>query len=239
MPTNPPSPTGNTVQSYPPCVEHGVWTPIPVKPPDNALEMKLKDVDPGEARAVKERGVMTFHAVGCSGDFEKHEPGLAVADAMAAQISKPGTGGGSAAAVGASFLFHLGDVVYKDEDPTDALGKDQATMYTTQFYGQFEKYGREIFAIAGNHDGKSSAHAEKSPIDHFLENFCDSKRRKSPDSKAVSSKRLTINQPYPYWLFETALCYIVGLYTNDINGGQLDDPTAASRPQYKWLVSTL
>src|SRR5271165_6695849 len=219
MPTNPPSPTGNTVQSYPPCVEHGVWTPIPVKPPDNALEMKLKDVDPGEARAVKERGVMTFHAVGCSGDFEKHEPGLAVADAMAAQISKPGTGGGSAAAVGASFLFHLGDVVYKDEDPTNALGKDQATMYTTQFYGQFEKYGREIFAIAGNHDGKSSAHAEKSPIDHFLENFCDSKRRKSPDSKAVSSKRLTMNQPYPYWLFETALCYIVGLYTNDINGG--------------------
>jgi hypothetical protein len=48
-----------------------------------------------------------------------------------------------------------------------------------------------------------------------------------------------MNQPYPYWLFETALCYIVGLYTNDINGGQLDDPTATSRPQYKWLVSTL
>lgn len=239
MPTNPPTPTGSTVQSYPACVEHGVWTPIPVKPPDNALEMKFKDVDPDEARAVKERGVMTFHAVGCSGDFKEHEPGSAVADAMATQISKPGTGGGSAAAVDASFLFHLGDVVYKDEDPTDALGKDQATMYNTQFYGQFEKYGREIFAIAGNHDGKSSAHAEKSPIDHFLENFCDSKRRKSPDSKAVSSKRLTMNQPYPYWLFETALCYIVGLYTNDINGGQLDDPTAASRPQYKWLVSTL
>jgi hypothetical protein len=241
MPTNPltTTTTSNTVQSYPACVEHGVWTPVSVKPPDEALDMKLKDVTPDESRAVKERGVMTFHAVGCSGNFKEHEPGLAVANAMAAQISKPGVGGGTAAAVSASFLFHLGDVVYKDEDPTDRLRKDQATMYSTQVYGQFANYGREIFAIPGNHDRKSSAHQEKSAIDHFLENFCDSKRRKSPDSQAANSNRLTMNQPYPYWLLKTPLCYIVGLDTNDVNGGQLDDPTSASKPQYQWLVSTL
>jgi calcineurin-like phosphoesterase family protein len=201
--------------------------------------MKFKDVDPEESRTVRERGVLSFHAVGCSGDFKEHRAGLAVANAMAAQIAKPDTVGGSATAVGASFFFHLGDVVYKDEDSTDPVGKDQATMYSAQFYGQYANYGREIFAIAGNHDGKISAREAKCAIDHFLENFCDAKRRKSADGQAANSKRLTMNQPYPYWLFETRFCYVVGLYTNDINGGQLDDPTGSNQPQYHWLVSTL
>ena len=231
--------TTGTTGSYPECVEHGVWSPIPKDPPDDILQMKLKDVDPDEARVLKERNVLVFHAVGCSGDFKDHEPGLAVANAMAEQISASNTPEGNKPAAGASFLFHLGDVVYKDEDPTDPAGKDQATMYSAQYYGQYANYTGDIFAIAGNHDGKSSAHKEKSAIDHFLLNFCDSKRRQSPDNQVANSKRLTMNQPYPYWLFETALCYVVGLYTNDVNGGQLDDPTAAKRPQYHWLVKTL
>jgi hypothetical protein len=239
MSSTPPIPAGIAAQSYPPCVEHGVWSPIPVKPPNDSLDMKLKDVDPEQSSAIKERGVLSFHAVGCSGDFNQHHAGLAVANAMAAQISKPDSFGGSATAVGASFLFHLGDVVYKDEDSADPVGKDQATMYSAQFYGQYANYGREIFAIAGNHDGKISTHAAKCAIDHFLGNFCDSKRRKSPDGQAANSKRLTMNQPYPYWRLETRLCHIIALYTNDINGGQLDDPTGTNKPQYAWLVSTL
>jgi hypothetical protein len=46
-------------------------------------------------------------------------------------------------------------------------------------------------------------------------------------------------QPYPYWLFETPVAYIVSLCTNDINGGQLDDPMGSANPQYQWLVKTL
>jgi hypothetical protein len=233
------SATTGTTGSYPECVEHGVWSPIPKDPPDDILQMKLKDVDPDEARAIKERGVLVFHAVGCSGDFKDHEPGLAVANAMAQQISGSSNPQGNKPAIGPSFLFHLGDIVYKDEDTADPAGKDQATMYSTQFYAQYANYGRNIFAIAGNHDGKSSAHKEKSAVDHFLLNFCDSKRRQSPDNLAANSKRLTMNQPYPYWVFETAVCYFVSLCTNDINGGQLDDPTGEKRPQYHWLVKTL
>ncbi len=75
--------------------------------------------------------------MGCSGDFKNHLPGLQVAKAMAAQISNPRVSGGSSRAVGTSFLFHLGDVVYKDEDPSDPEGKDQAAMYNSQFYAQF------------------------------------------------------------------------------------------------------
>ena len=158
---------------------------------------------------------------------------------MAAQIANPHANGGNPAAVGASFLFHLGDVVYKDEDPSDLEGKDQATMYNSQFYAQYANYGREIFAIPGNHDGKTSVHEKKSGILHFLQNFCASKREKSPDNQTRNSNRLTMIQPYPYWLFETAVCYVVALDSNDINGGQLDDPMGTSNPQYQWLVQTL
>jgi hypothetical protein len=229
--------TGDATPIYPPCVEHGVWIPIPVAPPSGSHRLTLKDIDPDESHAVKQRGVLSFHAVGCSGDFKDHLPGLQVAKAMAAQISNPRVAGGSSRAVGVSFLFHLGDVVYKDEDPSDPQGKDQAAMYNSQFYAQFTGYDRNILAIAGNHDGKSSDHAKKSAILHFLQNFCSSKRVPSPDNQI--DRRLTMNQPYPYWLFETAVAYVVGLYTNDINGGQLDDPMSTDNPQYQWLVKTL
>ena len=231
--------SGGTAPSYPACVEHGVWSPIPVAPPGGSQHLKLKDVDADEALAIKKRALMTFHAVGCSGHFNEPVPGSHVASTMAAQIANPHANGGNSAAVGASFLFHLGDIVYKDEDPTDLEGKDQTTMYNSQFYARYANYSREIFAIAGNHDGKTSIHQKKSGILHFLQNFCASKRVRSPDNQTQNSHRLTMIQPYPYWLFETPVSYFVALDTNDINGGQLDDPMGSSNPQYQWLVQTL
>jgi acid phosphatase type 7 len=231
------SKTGTSVPLFPACIEHGVWVPIPVDPPGGSHRLTLKEIDPDESHIVKQRGVLTFHAVGCSGDFKDHLPGKHVAKAMAAQIHHPQANGGGSSAVGASFLFHLGDIVYKDEDPSDPLGNDQATMYNSQFYTQFTGYDRPILAIAGNHDGKSSEHRKRSAISHFLQNFCSSKRQ--PRSDSQTDQRLTMTQPYPYWLFETSVACIVGLYTNDINGGQLDDPMRTDNPQYRWLVDTL
>jgi hypothetical protein len=46
-------------------------------------------------------------------------------------------------------------------------------------------------------------------------------------------------QPYPYWVLETPLAYIVVLDTNDVNGGLLDDPRENYEPQYAWLLATL
>jgi hypothetical protein len=231
--------SGDTPPSFPPCVEHGVWSPIPVDPPGGPQLLKLKDIAPDESHAIRERGVMTFHAVGCSGDFKDQLPGSMVAKAMASQVSEPHGNGGNPKAVESSFLFHLGDLVYKDDDPSDPDGKNQALLYNSQFYAQYANYSREIFAIAGNHDCKTSVHHKKSGIVHFLQNFCSSRREKSPDDQNANSKRLTMIQPYPYWVFETPLCYFVSLYTNDINGGQLDDPMGSSSPQYQWLVQTL
>ena len=234
-----PAPSSNPADpsAYPPCVEHGIWTPIPIKPPDDADSIKFKEIDPDESHRVKQRGVMSFHAVGCSGDFGNHAPGLAVAKAMAAQVPDPHVGGGSGSAMPASFLVHLGDVVYKDEDPSDPNAKDQSLMYNSQFYAQYTSYQRQIFAVAGNHDAKSSADQQKSAIDHFLRNFCAESRTKSHDNR--TDKRLAMPQPYPYCLLETAVAHIIGLATNDINGGQLDDPMGTKNPQYQWLVRTL
>ncbi|HTD15221.1 MAG TPA: metallophosphoesterase family protein, partial [Chthoniobacterales bacterium] len=155
--------------TYPECVEHGIWVPIPTNPPDDELRLRLKEVDADESRTIKQRGVMSFHALGCSGFYQNQEPGKRVAGAMADQISKPQAYGGTRDAAPASFLFHLGDLAYKDENPANVEAKDQALIYNAQFYAQYTKYSREIFAIPGNHDGKSSKHQSKSGIEHFQE----------------------------------------------------------------------
>jgi acid phosphatase type 7 len=219
------------------CVENGIWTPIPRPAPAGQLRLKLKDVDPAESSGIKQSGTMTFHAVGCSGDFKDQAPGTNVANAMAAQVANAYSHGGDAIARPASFLLHLGDVVYK-QDPLDTQeGENQADMYDTQFYKQYTSYARKIFALAGNHDGKSKKKQQHSAIDHFLLNFCDEKRQRSPDN--ATDSRMAICQPYPYWVLETPVAYTICLYTNDLNGGQFDDPMSEGHPQYEWLVETL
>src|ERR1700736_3896 len=69
-----PPASGEVTPSYPPCVEHGIWSPIPVAPPAGLHHLKFKEVDADEARAIRERGIVSLHTVGCSGDFKEHLP---------------------------------------------------------------------------------------------------------------------------------------------------------------------
>src|SRR5262249_56151805 len=50
-------------------------------------------------------------------------------------------------------------------------------------------------------------------------------------------------QPFVYWRFETPLAHFIGLYTNVVNGGMLDEPAPhadfRAGAQYKWLVGEL
>lgn len=221
----------------PPCVEHGIWTPIPLPRPKGSLALRFKEVDREESRVIKKGGKMTFHAVGCSGDFADHQAGRRVAKAMSAQVTHPVLYGGNRDAAPASFLFHLGDIVYKPEAQATEIGKEQSYLYNTQFYQQFTHYPRKIFAAAGNHDGKNSLHKAHAAILHFLKNFCNAYGNKSSDNGVDSRKTMT--QPYPYWLLKTPVAYFICLYTNDNNGGNLDDPTSLDKPQYEWLIKTL
>jgi acid phosphatase type 7 len=235
-------------EAFYPSVEKGVWTSVPNAPPTGDLRLKLKDINPDRSESVKATNRLTFHAVGCSGCYEQYpdgpQPGPLLAKAMGAQAATPRVYAGYESAEPASFLYHLGDIVYKQDSEKDSTiasdpeGKDQAGLYNTQFYAQYDSYKPEIFCVPGNHDSKFSKHPERSGINHFLSNFCDSSRRISSDNKGAS-KRQTMTQPYPYWLLETPVAYIVGLHTNDLNGGLLDNPEANDEPQYAWLVKTL
>src|SRR5262249_31229136 len=147
------------------------------------------------------------------------------------------------------FLYHLGDLVYKKDketageqspDPPPEKRHDFAQLYNTQFYAPYAPYAPAIFALAGNHDGKDhdpGGPARKSAIHHFLKNFCGLDDGDPSDNQ--SSGRLPMTQPYPYWLLETPLAYVVGLYTNVNNAGQFDDPQGPAQPQFDWLVQTL
>jgi hypothetical protein len=180
---------------------------------------------------------MTFHVTGCTGHYDNHVPQSKVAEAMARQAAQPHCYGGSARAVAASFFFHLGDIVYKGENPDDAERADMRKLFAEQFYAAYAGYPRNIFAIPGNHDGKDPRHPERSALGHFLLNFCAARRQRSPDAPAGG--RAAMVQPYVYGLLQTPLAYVIGLYTNDVNGGQLDDPAGRGAPQYRWLVRAL
>jgi hypothetical protein len=214
-----------------------------------SFRLKLKDLDNLESQTIKERGVLTFHGVGCSGCHADQQATAKVAAAMAVQVAHPHRFGGTPVAVPASFLYHLGDVVYKKDKDTAGdqspplppeKHRDFAQLYDTQFYAPYAAYSPPIFAIAGNHDGKDidpDGPPRKSAIHHFLKNFCGLKDGDPPDNQ--SSSRPPIKQPFPYWLLETPLAHFVGLYANVNNAGQLDNPMEDAQPQYDWLVQTL
>jgi hypothetical protein len=104
-------------RAFPDCVEIGEWTKVP-EPPPAKLTFKLKEVDQKESQVVKDRGVMTFHAVGCTGCHADQQATAKVASAMAVQVVHPHRFAGIPEAVPASFLYHLGDVVYKKDKDT-------------------------------------------------------------------------------------------------------------------------
>ncbi len=233
---------------------------LPCPDPNSAEAFTLALADVATPRPNANKNVLTFHAVGCSANFEEHTAQQAVAAAMTTQLTDPTSGHINTPAVPASFLYLLGDVVYK---PTEQMKYDQGNMYHEQFYTPFSAYNRPIFAIAGNHDGKihfkdgnpanqSAANVDnpKTALTHFFKNFCSygiARGSKSPDN-AVDNRPAMI-QPYIYWRLETEQASIVGLYTNVANGGILDDPTSTlslddpnyeqRAPQYRWLVRQL
>src|SRR5215469_8396895 len=108
-----------------PCVETGIWTPMPKPPPKGDLRITLKSIDSEQSKRVKSANRLTFHAVGCSGRYEQRpggpQPGTVVANALAKQATDAAVYDGYSSADSPSFLFHLGDVVYKAEPENDSV----------------------------------------------------------------------------------------------------------------------
>lgn len=158
---------------------------------------------------IKSAGRLRFHCVGDTGGFHNSVPQRAVAAAMASELegTQP-----------ASFLYHLGDVVY--------LHGERAN-YEAQFFDPYAVYQAPILAVAGNHDGDLSPGSDAAPLEAFVEQFC------APAGRWRSARRGPAPQPNVYWTLEHEWVTIIGLYTGVPEGGVIGEL------QLKWLVGEL
>jgi hypothetical protein len=146
---------------------------------------------------IQAAGQLVFHSVGDTGGVVKAEPQLAVADAMAADLTNKSYASGLPA-----FLFHLGDVVYY-------FGQQQ--YYPEQFYDPYRNYNAPIFAIPGNHDGVMF---KNEPVTYSLEGFVDNFCAASPVIGVSGFARTTMIQPGAYFVLTAPFARFIGLYSN-------------------------
>jgi len=168
---------------------------------------------------ITDAGEITFHAVGDTGGIKKPEFQFAVADAMTDDLKN-----------GASFWYHLGDVVYY-------FGQEQ--YYFDQFYDPYRNYNAPIFAIPGNHDGAIYQGETAKTLAGFLDNFCTAAPSRNPDGQGAV--RTTMDQPGVYFTLNAPFVKFIGLYSNTSEGGTegvIDSPKVG-HDQLKFLQDQL
>jgi Calcineurin-like phosphoesterase len=169
----------------------------PFPPARSTTPMELSSViGAGLEQKIQEAGKITFHTVGDTGGIHNPEFQFAVADAMAHDLTS-----------GASFWYHLGDVVYY-------FGQEQ--YYFEQFYDPYRNYDAPIFAIPGNHDGALYKGETAKSLAAFIANFCTSQPTRSPDSQGAV--RTTMDQPGVYFTLNAPFVKLIGLYSNTSEG---------------------
>ncbi len=147
-------------------------------------------------QAIQKAGKIVFHTVGDTGGIHSPQFQFAVADAMANDLSS-----------GASFWYHLGDVVYY-------FGQDQ--YYFSQFYDPYRNYNAPIFAIPGNHDGAVFQNDPEKTLEAFLSNFCTPQPTTTPDSQGAV--RTTMDQPGVYFTLNAPFVKFIGLVLEHLGG---------------------
>jgi Calcineurin-like phosphoesterase len=170
----------------------------PIPPVRSTTPMDLSAVIGASlVQKIQNAGKITFHTVGDTGGIHDPEFQFAVADAMADDLAS-----------GASFWYHLGDVVYY-------FGQEQ--YYFEQFYDPYRNYNAPIFAIPGNHDGAVYKSETAKSLDAFIANFCTSQPTRSSDSQGAV--RTTMDQPGVYFTLNAPFVKLIGLYSNTSEGG--------------------
>ena len=190
--------------------------PIPFEPKaPYPYRLRLDQVLGSEAvDKIAASGRLVFHTMGDSGGVKDPKSQVLVAKGLERSFagnSKP-----------ASFLYHLGDVVYY---------RGEIDSYFDQFYDAYEHYPAPIFAIPGNHDGQTDHHSRQRTLAGFERNFCAPADTYTEES--MDTGRMAMCLPYPYWILDTPLAHFIGLYTNVPEGGHLD------QAQEHWLAEQL
>jgi Calcineurin-like phosphoesterase len=186
--------------------------PPPSGPPP--YRRRLADVlDCDRIAAIDRAGEVRFHCVGDTGGWRDDRPQRGVAEAMTEELR-----GGSPV----DFFYHLGDVVYPHGEEAG---------YRGQFFSPYAAYTAPIFAIPGNHDGEVTPASKAGSLAPFVKAFC-SEALPLHDA-ALSAGRPLVAQPNVYWTLTHDWLWIVGLYTNVPEGGQL------ALDQLSWLIGEL
>jgi len=192
-----------------------------IKPASLSLDLSSV-ITPAKMNQILAAKKMCFHAVGDTGGINGTETQDAIAKQMEEQVVQ------STGSIPA-FLYHLGDVVYYN---------GVSTQYSPQFYEPYQTYPNPILAIPGNHDCDTQT-LKGDPADNevslfgFMTNFCDP----SPHYGPFSSYRMTMNQPWPYWVLNTPYATLIGLFSNV--DGSFDAVSDKARTQFSWLVAQL
>ena len=163
--------------------------------------------------AIDRAGLVRFHCVGDTGGWRDGRPQRGVAEAMVADLHGHSP---------VDFFYHLGDVVYPHGEEAG---------YRSQFFAPYAAYSAPIFAVPGNHDGELTPRSRAGTLAAFVKTFCSD----SPPLRdaALRLPRPIVAQPNVYWTLTHDWLWIVGLYTNVPEGGQL------AADQVAWLVGEL
>lgn len=159
----------------------------------------------------------SFHMVGDTGGTRFPDSQQKIAEAMCRQTGQGDPDSGPA------FLYHLGDIVYH---------YGEAEQYGRQFFTPYQKYGKPVFAIAGNHDSDVNPDSPTyKSLDAFSAVFCDTESRHIDFDAGKSRKSMV--QPNIYWTLQTPLATIIGLHSNVPKYGWVGEE------QRQWLVEEL
>jgi predicted phosphodiesterase len=190
----------------------GSFQPLPDPVGPAPYRRALADVlGPETESAIALDGALRFHCVGDTGGHRDPRAQRWVAAAMTAELVVAPT---------ARFFYHLGDVVYPH---------GEEALYRPQFFSAYADYAAPIFAVPGNHDAEPGADAYR--LEPFVKTFCS---RSAPLHDAAEGlPRAPVEQPNVYWTLVHDWVWIVGLYTNVPEGGQL------AEAQLDWLVGEL
>jgi hypothetical protein len=178
-------------------------------------------VGPTAAAEIESSGQLQFHTLGDTGKGS-HTAQQDVAEAMARDIN-PRNHHTSPA-----FLCHLGDVIYGD-------GKDN--LYDDEFYRPYTDYPNKVIAIPGNHDGDVGVTVDKVSLKAFLANFCAAQNTSPPLARTFGSEM--VKQPGVYWMLETKLLNLIGLYSNAAESAGTLGNANVGMHQIDWLTKTL
>jgi hypothetical protein len=170
-----------------------------------------------EMARITQAGALTFQVTGNTGGVADPQPQMLVADAMrrALQAGPPEKR--------PSFLYLLGNIVFF---------YGEAQYYFDQFYRPYAQYPGPIFAIPGNHDGAVPP-TPNPPVSlaAYTANFNAREPKVLPE--AGNTTRTAMTEPNSYWTLQTPFATIIGLYTNILETGIIDDQ------QRSWLKSEL